>query len=461
MIKYAFVVFVLFFIVLYIIPSLFYNKGASQMGIWDKIKFSRLLFVYYKRGMLGFRKDDVKSLENFYIDDPFGILFFNKIQKNYPNKVAVVDLYYNKLFFVANPNTMKYVFENSPNIFGPSIYKKIGFGNVMPENIGVTECPYSKIKICKEFKDKRKMNEEIFRTNKEFDYYELMKSSVCKNIKHKIKSSDDMVEISYDIIMDLFFGHKNKKLKQLLVDKFKFVDIDTDFNMYTIYHKLFVDRRPIIEIENYIRNNDMGNSIFGMYKEYEKTNKKKFDLSNEIPHWIGPCAFIIKFYFPILMETILKRKDVYDNLLNEINSGILDIQSKNSYIHYCVVEFFRLYNVIFLQAFRRSLVDIEINGVFYPKNSDIIFNTNTLLRDEKEFPKPNHYIPERWIYKTVEDQHINFGMGPQRCPSINYTPLLFKTMLLNVFSKYKYNLKLQYKTTEVPQWVNGYEISFD
>ena len=61
----------------------------------------------------------------------------------------------------------------------------------------------------------------------------------------------------------------------------------------------------------------------------------------------------------------------------------------------------------------------------------------------------------------MEDQHINFGFGTQRCPSINFTPLLYKIMLKHVLSNYEYKLKTQSKSTEVPEWINGYEISFD
>ncbi len=461
LLRYILIFIILFILLMFVIPYFINNKGVEQLGFFDKIHFSFLYGQYYKRGLVGFRNKDVVYLEKSLSNDPLAVHFYRKIQNNYKNGVAVIDTCVQKFYVVANPSILKYMYTNSPNIFGPSIMKKFLFGNVMPKNIGVTECPYSKTKICKEYQDKRDMNEEIFKTNKEIDYYDLMESSVCNNITKKIEHSNNMKEIATNIIMDLFFGHKKNELKTLLYNNYDFVDIVSDLSLKTIYYKFFESGTNMKKITNYIYENELGYSIFGMYKDYEKTHNMKLDLLNEIPHWIGPVAFIIRFYFPILLDTILKRKDVYDKLKAEINSGILNITNKKSYIHYCVVEFFRLYNIIFIQAVRKCLVDITIEGVFFQKNSEILTNTSTLLRDENEFPNPSHFIPERWEYKSVEDQHINFGFGTQRCPSINFTPLLYKIMLKHVLSNYEYKLKTQSKSTEVPEWMNGYEISFD
>ncbi len=461
LLRYMLILLILLITMIFVIPCFINNKGVEQLGIFDKINFSLLYLKYYKRGLVGFRKNDTAYLEKSLSNDPLALHFFRNIQNNYKYGVAVIDTYIQKFYVVANPSILKHMYKNSPNIFGPSIMKKFFFGNIMPENIGVTECPYSKAKICKEYQDKRDMNEEIFKTNKKIDYYDLMESSICNNITKKIEHSNNMKEIATNILMDLFFGHKSNELKALLYNNYDFVDVDSDISLKTIYSKLFDSRSSMKKITKYIYEHDMGYSIFGMYKDYEKSHNIKFDLSNEIPHWIGPVGFIIQFYFPILLDSVLRRKDVYDKLMAEINSGILDLTSKTSYIHYCVVEFFRLYNIIFIQAVRKCLTNITIDGVFFSKNSEILTNTSTLLRDEKEFPNSSHFIPERWEHKSIEDQHINFGFGTQRCPSINFTPLLYKILLKHVLSNYNYKLKKQYNTNEVPEWKNGYEISFD
>ena len=111
---------------------------------------------FYKRGLAGFRKNDVFNLKQIYNNDPIGIKLFNKIKNNYKHGIAVVDLYVRKFYLIGNPTIVKYVLKNSPNMFGPSTFKHIFMGQIMPsKNIGVTKCPFSDTKICKKYRKKR------------------------------------------------------------------------------------------------------------------------------------------------------------------------------------------------------------------------------------------------------------------------------------------------------------------
>ena len=177
---------------------------------------------------------------------------------------------------------------------------------------------------------------------------------------------------------------------------FDYVLTDSDMSLKTLFNKVTTNREPIKRVAKYIRDNNTYNSIFSRFKDYEKLTKHKFDLSNEIPHWIGPYLLMIEFFIPVLIQVITKRKDVYDKIKKEMNSGILNLKSKRSYIHYVIVEFFRLFNIISVHPARISQDDIKWNGIIFPKNTELVINLNTLLRDETVFEKPDHFIPERW-----------------------------------------------------------------
>ena len=72
-----------------------------------------------------------------------------------------------------------------------------------------------------------------------------------------------------------------------------------------------------------------------------------------------------------------------------------------------------------------------------------------------DFKKPHHFIPERWEKKSEEDQHIVFGIGEQRCPSINFTPFYYKSYLYELLNKFKYTeLTGSYESKELPHLVN-------
>jgi hypothetical protein len=451
----------LLFLIWWVIPMFIYNNGLQQLSMSDKCTFYLNYGVFYKRGLAGFREKDVIHLKNIYNNDPIGIKFFKHVNNNYKHGIGVVDLYFKKIFIIGNPTIAKYILKNSPNMFGPSTFKHIFMGQIMPKNIGVTKCPFSKTKVCKKYRKKRDMNEELFKTNKEIDYYDILYSSICKNITYKSKNHTDFKTLALNSMADLYFGHNTEKLQDLLENMFDYVLTDSDISLKTLFSKIVTNREPIKRVANYIRNNDMHNSIFSRFKDLEKSTKINFNLSNEIPHWIGPYLLMVEFFVPILIYIITKRNDVYTKILKEMDSGILNLKSKHSYIHYCVIEFFRLFNIISVHPARIAQENITYNGITFPKGAELTINLNSLLRDEKLFNKPDDFIPERWEDKSVEEQHISFGFGTQRCPSINFTPLIFKVIINNLFTKFDYSLNpLQYPDTKVPEWIDGFRISF-
>ena len=139
---------------------------------------------------------------------------------------------------------------------------------------------------------------------------------------------------------------------------------------------------------------------------------------------------------------------------------MLSLKSKRSYIHYCVIEFLD-YLILFHYKSRVAQNDIEYKNIKFPKGVEIIISLPTLLRDQEEFIKPDDFIPDRWQNKSIEEQHIVFGFGTQRCPSINFSPLVFKCLLHILLTKFDYKLnEKQYPDTRVPHWIDGFKLTF-
>tara|TARA_X000000368_G_scaffold183636_1_gene145037 strand:+ start:819 stop:2234 length:1416 start_codon:yes stop_codon:yes gene_type:complete len=460
-IKLTLIIISIIFILIFIIPKFIPNNGLEQLSIVDKMKFTYVYVLMYKRGLFGFRKNDVINLKKYFCYDPIGIKSFKHINNNYKYGVAVADMYIRKVYVIGNPDIVKFILKNSPNMFGPSTFKHIFMGKVMPKNVGMIKCPFSQTNICKKYKKLRVMNEDVFKTKKEIDFYDIIYDSLDKNINYKLQKPDDFKNLTFNSMAVLYFGHNNVKLQKLLKNMFDFFAIDTNIGPKTLFQKITVKRKPIENVANYIRNNNMNDSIFSRFKNYERMSSKHFDLSNELPHWLGPYVAMIDFFFPIFLHIILKRKDVYVKIKKELNTSMLNLKSKKSYIHYCVIEFFRLFNIISVQMFRIVQNDITYKDVFFPKGTEIAINLPTLLRDENEFKNPDDFIPERWENRSIEEQHIVFGFGTQRCPSINFSPLIYKCLLHILLTKFDYKLnKNQYFDTRVPHWIDGFNLTF-
>jgi cytochrome P450 len=68
---------------------------------------------------------------------------------------------------------------------------------------------------------------------------------------------------------------------------------------------------------------------------------------------------------------------------------------------------------------RMALVDGEIGGYFVPKGSLVLMSQYVMHRDERYFPDPQRFDPERWTEeaKSTRPQfsYFPFGGGPRRC----------------------------------------------
>jgi cytochrome P450 len=72
--------------------------------------------------------------------------------------------------------------------------------------------------------------------------------------------------------------------------------------------------------------------------------------------------------------------------------------------------------------FREPLYPIEVNGYFVPKGCNIIISPYTLHRKPEYFPKPETFVPERFMPDQEKQipryAYIPFGAGPASVSAI-------------------------------------------
>ena len=119
-------------------------------------------------------------------------------------------------------------------------------------------------------------------------------------------------------------------------------------------------------------------------------------IDNQIPHWFGPFIFIISFLIPNLMCIILNSDNIYNKIMNEINDEHFFIFSKESYLHYCVIEHIRLFNTININMQRTVKKNMSIEDVKFTKGDQIFILFSSILRDENAFKNNIEYnsIPD-------------------------------------------------------------------
>lgn len=437
--------YLLFFLILLIVLidcNIIYEDKIPYMTILEIIEFNIKLYLIMISGIVYNNKIGCYILE-FLTNDKLLLNFYNKLQKKYNNIVITFIITFSKHYFILNENMSKYILNNSPKLFGPGYIKEDSFNKFMPNNVGISKCNENK---CP-WKKRRIFNENVLGT-KYYNYYlKILPNIIFNNLNKPLLNINDFKNKGFQLSSILIYGINKENIIKDFIIKFG------------IKEKHFKNEKLFYEKYKKSLKNFTKNSLLQLCKKYKNDNNNI--INDQIPHFFGPFTFIISFLIPNLMCIILNFKNIYNKILLEINNEKFNIFSKNTYLHYCIIEHIRLFNTININMPRTSNQSINFNDFNFKTNEQIFILFSSLLRNEKLFIKPNEYIPNRWENKSLEEQNIVFGIGPQQCPSIQITPLLYKSIIYKLLKKYKYkNIYPKLKSKEI-YFINPYKINFE
>ncbi|XP_055907181.1 cytochrome P450 CYP12A2-like [Eupeodes corollae] len=114
------------------------------------------------------------------------------------------------------------------------------------------------------------------------------------------------------------------------------------------------------------------------------------------------------------------REEVRKVLPHKDSTFTVESMKHLPYLRACIKEGLRMHP-IGAGIPRKAGDDIALAGYRIPKGTRILLNANLLLREENYFPKPNEYIPERWMRDGPLENvitpfsYLPFGFGPRMC----------------------------------------------
>ncbi|CRK87076.1 CLUMA_CG000842, isoform A [Clunio marinus] len=92
--------------------------------------------------------------------------------------------------------------------------------------------------------------------------------------------------------------------------------------------------------------------------------------------------------------------------------------------------------------------DIVLSGYRVPKETQVVMGTTLAHYDEKLFPRPKEFIPERWLKDNTDPQcphsrnshpfsFLPFGFGPRKCVGHRIAELEIEVLLTRIIRDYK------------------------
>tara|TARA_B110000208_G_scaffold16130_1_gene19294 strand:+ start:6174 stop:7385 length:1212 start_codon:yes stop_codon:yes gene_type:complete len=382
---------------------------------------------------------NIKNLFN----DPTSLYIHNKLRKKYGSYINIYIITLGRTKYILDTKLIRKIFNISPEtkLLTAGLGKQ-QFGNSFMKNnvAGVTG---------KNWKIKREFNEKSFDTK----YYDKLSYNIINIINKNIDYPKNIAEFknfAYTLCNNLIYGNKDSSLN--LIKDFRKNYINTGKNIYKCpFFNKYKNLSKNIKIDD-----------TNILKNFRKFNfdDKKIDLIDQIPHCIVPFIIMFSFLLPSLLIIIYNFKNIKNKILYEINNNV-NIYSKHTYLHYFVIEHIRMFNPINLAgADRLVLQDFEIDGIKF-KKGDNLFTTFTPIRfDSNIYNNPNLFIPERWKNKTIDEQNEVFGIGPQQCPSVNISPLIYKCLIIKFLKNKTYKLIRPIILYNNIIKINPYDINF-
>lgn len=113
---------------------------------------------------------------------------------------------------------------------------------------------------------------------------------------------------------------------------------------------------------------------------------------------------------------------------------------KMPFLKNCVKETLRIYPVT-LSTSRTMDKDIELDGYFIPKGTNVGFNFYNMCMSEKYFEEPRRFDPDRWDRDAGKKFHpfssVPFGYGPRSCIGKRLAEMELHLMLARIVQKFE------------------------
>jgi cytochrome P450 len=101
----------------------------------------------------------------------------------------------------------------------------------------------------------------------------------------------------------------------------------------------------------------------------------------------------------------------------------------------CVLETLRLYPTTWLIT-RRASRPVEVGGYRFAAGHHFMLSPYVIHRDEREFPDPEAFVPERWTASVIPSgTYLPFGHGQHICPGRRMATLALVVVLLRTLAR--------------------------
>jgi len=413
-----------------------------MVNFLDNVRLNYMVYLFFQRGLLAPSKAWWYITENI-LEDSSGLNFFNKLKKEYGDFVPV-NITGHKLYVVTDVRVVKFMLDNSPNLFSVGKFKYDIFKSFMKFNVGVS--------TGEMWRKRRSFNQCVLNTDRTHIYLNHYKRYIHKELNNKLPTEiDEFTPIAKKLTMNIVFG-----FNKVIDDIFEIFGEANNYNVVLVGGQDVDKMKVFLLFTTMLKSLEHGeeHSLIKLSTRcpmYKSNKKWVTELFHQLTHWMFPMVgsftvHVVRILALIASSPGLQRKIKKDNLL----------------LRKCILENFRLNNAV-ITTFRSLTKDIKMKGKDFKAGDQFFILNAGFLRDENKFDKPNTFNPYRWDHDLEKSYYtITFSQGPQKCPGKDLVIGLLSCYILKYLElvNYKLNVYPIIDVNNVPQMINPYKFKF-
>lgn len=383
--------------------------------------------------------------------------FFYSTKTNHNNSPLIpIRVMTQPILMMTEFESIKYMLDNSPGLFGPGTLKFAFFEYFMNNNVGIS--------VGQNWDIRRKFNDFILSHKHPVHDNNLFINSMINIIDNECKTLTDS---SSCLSMKNFTSFSKTVTSRIVFGR-------TDFSVYKMFNRsndlwnlAFPSIGPVNQnMLNYMEQPSSEYCMMDLLRSYTDKNPD-IDMYHQIPHWIFPMNGSLSILLIKLIYFIICHSPSNQNTM-ELFKEELDIVklTTHKYLEWIVLECLRVNNPV-VTFFREVLTSNTFTNskgeiVTFNKGDQLFVLTSPLIRDPQIFKEPSRFNPDRWADPELQKYNLMFGMGRQICPGADIIKFILKVCLYKLFHNNKFTVSDNpVNIDDVDDMINPYILNID
>lgn len=378
------------------------------VSLWHSLVYNVMqVLPAYSRGMFTPNKFWTAVWDRLQ-PDPAAVKFVSRLRRKYHSDYLYIYVLTTKSLLVLDPDGIRHVLDNSPDIYADATLKRRGMSHFQPEAVTISR--------GEAWRDRRRFNESVLDSgqalHRHADHFlDIVNSETRHVLQSRQLKWEDMADLFDQITLQVIFGKgirdnaSLQALRRLMRESNRGFALKQSARFDAFYDNIQRRREGAPDI-----------SLAGLCQHAPVSDITKPD--NQIPHWMFAMADTLAINTGRTLALITTHGEAEKAVRAEIAAARLDsAQSIRglSYLQGCVQEAMRLWPTTPTLA-REALQEDRLAGATIAKGTQVLILNSFNHRDREQLDFADRFEPQRWQQgDTIHYRFNQFSNGPQVC----------------------------------------------